>query len=391
MAKTPTNTPIFDTYVMVDWSARNKPTRIEPKEDAIWWAVQTSADSWKHRERNGAVLSDRLEHGVFYERTRSDLVTHLSAFVSHEVEAGRRVLLGFDFAFGYPKRFLDVIREACDDFPPCDPTAMSAFSMWKWLSGHIEDDRSNKKNDNNRFDVAERMNQYVAKKCDVPGPFYGSGMELKKSPYKQARGKEDPWPIKEFGFDRKRTTDVLAVGAQEIWKLSGVGSVGSQALLGIPRLHDFLECLRAKHGLADGRCSVWPFDMLSDGHGLATSLPKIVGEPYVVVAEIYPSLITRGRCDPIPDRSQVLENAKAFETLDARGQLAPLFDLRTVRDNDGREVDLDQSTILEEGWILGVGRVDIVQSVVKPDSPLYRPPMRKNSSEGSGQKDTSEE
>ena len=373
MAKTPTSTPLFDTYVMVDWSASSKPTRIQPKEDAIWWAVQTSADSWTRRERSGTVLSDRLEHGVFYERTRSDLVAHLSAFVSHEVEAGRRVLLGFDFAFGYPKGFLDVIREASDDFPPCNPTAMSALSMWKWLSGRIEDDRSNRKNDNNRFDVAEDMNEYISEKREVPGPFYGSGMEetMKKSPYKQARGKEDPWPIQEFRFRRKRTTDVLATGAQEIWKLSGVGSVGSQALLGISRLHDFLEGLRAKQRLEDGRCSVWPFDMLSDGHGLDTSLPR-VGGPNVVVAEIYPSLITRGRCDPIPDRSQVLENAKAFEILDARGQLASLFDLRSVRDSGGGRVALERSSILEEGWILGAGRVDIVQSVAKPDSSLYR-------------------
>ena len=80
--------PLFDTHIMVDWSARSKPSPKKPTKDAIWWAVAREAE----------VADAEIE----YVRTRHSTVQSLTRCIEDEVSQDRRVLAGFDFPFGYP-------------------------------------------------------------------------------------------------------------------------------------------------------------------------------------------------------------------------------------------------------------------------------------------------
>ena len=77
--------------------------------------------------------------------------------------------------------------------------------------------------------------------------------------------------------------------AQEVWKLSGAGSVGGQALTGIPAL----EGLRRRTG-----ARIWPFETLGEGRRH-------------VLAEIYPSLIEPCPGPEVLDARQVEAVAEA--------------------------------------------------------------------------------
>jgi hypothetical protein len=79
---------LFDSVAIVDWSARAKPSPLKPSKDAIWIGVCSKA---------GAASS--------YHRTRQAAEAALLALLEEERQAGRRVLLGFDFPMGYPAGF----------------------------------------------------------------------------------------------------------------------------------------------------------------------------------------------------------------------------------------------------------------------------------------------
>ena len=71
--------PLFDRIVMVDWSAAAVPT---VGRDSIWIGEANAAP------RNAP--------------TRSEAMAWLRDAARECVAAGRRLLIGFDFAFGYP-------------------------------------------------------------------------------------------------------------------------------------------------------------------------------------------------------------------------------------------------------------------------------------------------
>ena len=76
-------------------------------------------------------------------------------------------------------------------------------------------------------------------------------------------------------------------GLQSAWKLAGVGSVGSQSLLGLPIVHRLLEA-------AGDRGRLWPFEPIDRGDA-------------IVIAEIWPSLVAFDHIDhPIRDAQQVI-------------------------------------------------------------------------------------
>lgn len=137
------------------------------------------------------------------------------------------------------------------------------------------------------------------------------------------------------GLQEKRETEKRASGTQPAWKLSGNGSVGSQALVGIPRLHE----LRFDPELC-AVSKIWPFET-------GFKLPSR-GEVAIVHAEIWPSLVDFDHePHPIKDARQVMALAKHLAKLDAEGELAALFEMP-----DG--LTDTESVLREEGWILGV-------------------------------------
>ena len=280
---------IFDTVVAVDWSARGTPSPARPSPDAIWIG----------QSRDG------LEAEPLYCRTRAEAMARLAELIADERAAGRRVLIGFDFAFGWPRGFARAVTGEA-----------SALALWRWLAGRVADGDDNA---SDRFGVAEALNRMLP----GTGPFW-------------AKSHRDRWPDIPFtdardghGLPERRLVERHAPGAKPVWQLSGAGTVGSQALLGVARLHALREATGAQ---------VWPFDT-----------GGAVPDGDVVLAEIYPSLfrveIARWREEgEIPDRAQVRVTASQLAALDRAGALTGLMDIRAQ----------DEVVVAEEGWILGV-------------------------------------
>jgi hypothetical protein len=271
----------IDTVIMVDWSARSAPSPARPVKDAIFIA----------------------EHGpageiVTYHRTRAAAQAHLVARFDAALEGGWRVLAGFDFPFGYPRGFAGKVTGSDDP-----------FALWAWLAEGIEDDD---RNGNNRWEVAERLNALLP----GVGPFWGcpAGRATATLP---ARGTLRHG----HGMAERRAVEDRLRRAQPCWKLFTTGSVGSQVLLGLPRL----QALRHRYGDA---LAVRPFEDR---------------DAPILLAEVYPSLLDRDvrarqRAGEILDAAQVRVLAAAF------AGLAP-----------ERLDGMLREGCREEGWIAGLG------------------------------------
>ncbi len=301
----------FHTHVIVDWSARSKPSPVRPTKDAIWWTAA----------RDGVVDEPA------YARTRHDAVERLADLIATEIDAARRVLIGFDFPFGYPAGVAAHLTGEA-----------SAHALRDWLTARIEDAGDNA---NNRYQVAQEINR------SYPGigPFWGrpESWRFPDVPTRASRRTH-----REAHPPERRITDLHARGAKTVWQLAYAGSVGSQVLLGLPILKRLVE-----HPLMEGRLAVWPFDT-----GLRA--PEAQG----VIAEIYPSLLRnevreRTNKGEIPDAAQVRVNAEAFARLDLQGGLSPLFE-------GAPDLDADQRRIIEteEAWILGLGHEEALRKAL---------------------------
>ena len=308
---------LFHTHIVVDWSARSRPSPATPGKDAIWWAAARAS-------RRGVVVQEPE-----YARTRHDAVGRLARIVADELERGRRVLVGFDFPFGYPAGVAErVSGRAC------------ALALWDWLAARIEDAPDNA---NNRYAVAAAINGAYP----GVGPFWGrpGAWPYPTIPVRQsARTRRDGHP------PERRIADHHAKGAKTVWQLFYNGSVGSQMLLGLPALKRLIA-----HPLIGGRAPIWPFET-----GLGAP------DAQAVIAEVYPSLLRgevsarKGR-DEILDRAQVRVNAEAFARLDAAGGLAPLFaGVPTLTAAERRLIET------EEAWILGLGHEHALREALPP-------------------------
>ena len=298
--------PLFDTHIVVDWSARGKPGPAKPTKDGIWWAVARVDD---------ASVSLPPE----YARTRDDALRRLTCLIADELKMNRRVLVGFDFPFGYPKGVAEHLTGNA-----------SALALWDWLAERIKDEPDNA---NNRFEVAEKINEAYDSGL---GPCWG---RPRTWPFPTIPEKESARTVQEPHPRERRVADQRAKGAKTVWQLAYAGSVGSQVLLGLPALKRLIE----DPSIA-GRTAVWP---------LQTGLQ--MPNAQAVIAEIYPSLLRkevekRRRNDEIQDCAQVRINAEAFARLDVAGKLAPLF-------RGAPRLTPDQRYLIEteEAWILGLG------------------------------------
>jgi hypothetical protein len=282
---------LFDTVIIVDWSAAAVPSPARPSSDAIWIGVAGEPPR--------------------YFRTRAAAIDWLETFLAAEAAAGRRVLAGFDFAFGFPRGFAAALTGRPE-----------ALAVWERLAFEMCDGPGN---DNNRFAVAAEINAALP----GTGPFWGRPGRL-DLPALPVRGSTRAG----HGLPERRLVETRVPRAQPVWKLYTAGSVGGQALTGIAAL----ERLRRRLGRS---VAVWPFET-----GLRP--PR---SPAIVLAEVYPSLLAprvaeaeaRGE---IRDAAQVRLTASALASLDGAARLAPLFapDL----------AESERATVArEEGWILG--------------------------------------
>jgi hypothetical protein len=304
---------LFDIYVAVDWSSRNSPSPFKATKDSIFIAWQGEDDRTK----------------ATYARTRMQVRDLLLEKLTDWKAAKKRVLVGFDFAFGYPEGF----AEAC--FPEQEGRPWQR--TWAGLADLIEDDDKNR---NNRFEVAEILNE----KCGNagPGPFWGMHHQWKEKPLlRKTRPHTSPggkqWSEQCSHLSTHRLTDQNTPGTQETWKIYGNGSVGSQSLTGIPVLQFF----RFRSSLGK-KISIWPFES-------GFTPPKLKrGE--IVFAEIYPSEVVRGRQIPeneILDRYQVCAVVQRMAALDKEEQLGERFGPPSSIEKKNLQQCID-----EEGWIL---------------------------------------
>ena len=82
--------PYFDRYITVDWSANSKP---KGGKDSIWVCTH-AADG---------------ESSTANPRTRREAETVVREQLLRAVRMRQRVLVGFDFPYGYPAGFADAL------------------------------------------------------------------------------------------------------------------------------------------------------------------------------------------------------------------------------------------------------------------------------------------
>jgi precorrin-8X/cobalt-precorrin-8 methylmutase len=291
----------FDAYLMVDWSASSRPAT---GADSIWYCLMT---------RDHTCLSVRVLENP---PTRSRAVREIEGTLREMVRRGTRVLVGFDFPYGYPSGFASAL--GLKDTPPW-------LAVWREIAGKIVDRNDNR---NNRFETAADLNQRFSGGCY---PFWGCPRSSECSTLSATKG--GPGRLAD-----KRITDVGNM--QPIWKLYGNGSVGSQTLLGVPHL----AALRNDPLLAPVS-TLWPFET-----GLRPLSSGQTRNWLILHAEIYPSLL---RLQPGPgeikDAVQVRGLAAHFAALDEAAQLGHLFAGPPSLTAAQREI-----VEREEGWTLGV-------------------------------------
>ena len=310
--------PIFDRYIAVDWSANNGP---KTGKDSIWIGEATPAGLLASRNpATRALAMADIEHTLLAARSR-----------------GERVMVGFDFVFGFPVGAAAAIAQAAATAPSVilpsplwgGGTTRSVVgggeepwqALWSTLHALIEDSDANL---SNRFTVAEHINRATAPR------FWGHPHGRSYAHLRPTRATTDYTAVAE-----RRAVESRIRGPQPVWKLTGVGSVGSQTLLGIPRL----EALR-RHPTLGRDIAVWPFE---------TDFSAKLAAPITLV-EIYPSFFPLEVAAEPKDRAQVETCVLRYAALDAAGLLKTFL---------AAPADLNPAdraaAIAEEGWIAGVG------------------------------------
>jgi precorrin-8X/cobalt-precorrin-8 methylmutase len=290
---------------MIDWSANNSP---KTGKDSIWYCVV-------ERMQAGADIT-----AVENPSTRRSACQKMKTILKQLAGRGLSVLVGFDFPYGYPRGFTKALQIGTGD---------SWREVWKLFSSRIVD---SEQNCSNRFEVAAAFNAAIS---GQPFPFWGCPSKREERCLTSKRGvRKFSGEMPEFRFTEKRLP-----GPQSVWKLCYQGSVGSQALLGIP----YLDQLRFDPELTN-ISKVWPFET---GFNLA---PRITRDWSILHAEIYPSIRPwKSEASGCKDEAQVRGLARHFAEEDQGGRLAALFETPT-----GFSPEELQCIVAEEGWILGV-------------------------------------
>jgi hypothetical protein len=301
---------MFDTYAMVDWSAANVP---RTGRDSVWIC-------WLGRD------GERLDNPSTRHAAKDLLAARLAAAVADR----QRVLVGFDFPFGYPAGFAAHLALQ----------GMPWRAVWDEIARLIEDDEHNR---SNRFKVAASFNERLS--------VSGGGSPFWACPAGEAGPHLRPTrPSYEDGLAERRLIDrrEYLSSAQPCWKLCYPGSVGSQSLTGIP----VVRALRDDPRWAEV-ARVWPFETgLRPPKGAAPE-GAVHESAAVVFAEVYPSFWKKiPSIDGKPkDAAQVRFVVQFFAKRDRAGELAALF----VGD-PGLSLEKRQRIESEEAWTLGVTR-----------------------------------
>ena len=280
--------PLFTHYMAVDWSANSSP---KSGKDSIWIS-----------EAGGRLANIR---------TRYATIESLKGRIILALEQGERLLIGFDFAFGYPA---GLARALCGE--------ERWENVWQYLGRAIFDDEKNK---SNRFEIAGRMNAVIGLE---EGPFWGHPHQHSYDNLKPKKPMN--WPL---SFPQKRIIERQTKGAKSVYQLAYNGAVGSQTLLGIAAL----ERLRRDPDIGP-HIAIWPFETNFSGN---------LSKP-ITFAEIYPSSHKIDEsAHNIPDAAQVFTVSRDLAQWDKTGALEDKLSAFGLS-------DMQRAAVLnEEGWILG--------------------------------------
>lgn len=297
---------LFTAYLMVDWSAASKPAQ---GENSVWI---------------GLIKRDARFRPAFEAhnpKTRKEAEALIRELVDDRAKRGERVLVGFDFPLGYPAGTAAALKLKTHDWR----------AMWDFLTSAVVDKKDNL---NNRATVAARMNRLIS---DSARPFWGTPRAADATTHLSKTKAADTAGLPEFRAADLATRGKGKAGAKSVWQIHGQGSVGGQALLGIPAVKRLADHLGE-------RARVWPFQT----GWKALTVADLTGVD-AVVAEVYPALsAVTPEPGETPDRAQVRTLCEQFARMDERGELAKAFAAPKSAD------EAAMSTVeTEEGWILG--------------------------------------
>lgn len=292
------NPRLFQAYVAVDWSAASKPTT---GADSIWIGVL---------KRN---VRFQMAFDAHNPATRADAERLLNAILDDLKRKGERALVGFDFPLGFPRGTTAALK--------------LAGAPWRALMDFIAKEAKDKPdNTNNRFQVGAKMNRLMTGEAF---PFWGAPARDEQTMLSAKRPRE-------HGADdlpELRLCEETLKTATSIWKLYYQGSVGGQALTGLPVVKRLRDARKVK---------LWPFET-----GWKPMTAAELDGVEAVFAEIYPSLFAaKPNAGETKDQAQVRGACERFNALDEKGQLAPWFG--PAKEDRRREI-VEQ----EEGWVLG--------------------------------------
>lgn len=299
---------LFDSYVMVDWSAASKPAT---GADSIWIGALTPDARMK------------LTFKASNPPTRAKALEELTDLLGRCLKRGDRVLMGVDFPLGFPAGTSSALK-------------LKGDAPWRSIRDFLLKEMKDKPdNSNNRFSLAAQMNRRMS---DGPFPFWGCSKkdELTTLSLKKSR-EHGPKDVTEYRISETFAADSRKARPQPVWKIAYAGAVGGQTLTGVPAI----ERLREKFPAL----KLWPFEI-----PFAKLDEEALGDARIVVAEIYPSLVaTTAGANEIKDEAQVRTMAEWFAERDANGKLPALF-ASEAKLTDAQKTKVTQ----EEGWILGL-------------------------------------
>ena len=299
---------LFDSYVMVDWSAASKPAT---GADSIWIGALTPDARMK------------LNFKASNPPTRAKALEELTDLLGRCLKRGDRVPLGVDFPLGFPAGTSDALK-------------LKGDAPWRSIRDFLLKEMKDKPdNSNNRFSLAAQMNRRMS---DGPFPFWGCSKkdELTTLSLKKSR-EHGPKDVTEYRISETFAATSRKARPQPVWKIAYAGAVGGQTLTGVPAI----ERLREKFPAL----KLWPFEI-----PFAKLDNEALGDTRIVVAEIYPSLVpVTANANEIKDEAQVRTMAEWFAERDANGKLPALF-ASEAKLSDAQKAKVTQ----EEGWILGL-------------------------------------
>lgn len=298
---------LFDSYVMVDWSAASKPAT---GADSIWIGALTPDSRLK------------LAFKASNPPTRAKAIEELTELLGRCLKRGDRVLVGVDFPLGFPAGTSEALKLKGEP--------------WRAIREFLLKEMKDKPdNSNNRFALAARMNRLISA---GPFPFWGCSKkdELTTLSIKKSR-EHGPKDIGEFRIVENTAMETKKARPQPVWKIAYAGAIGGQTMTGIPAF----ERMREKFSTL----KVWPFDL-----PLARLDSETLGDTRVVVAEVLASLnTTNQQASEIRDEAQVRTLCEALAERDASGKLGAMFA------GEAKLTDAQKAAVTsEEGWILGI-------------------------------------